>query len=287
MIILIFAAFAYLFYHDGTEGYREKNEHRLFYELFTKVAVDDADSIETASEWREYASQQKVETPEEEKCPLPVDFDREQMWPAILAESFDELKTGVNDPRGVWETYTEEKKWNVKPVEKYYDQGKLTEQLVMASISLGLVLIVSGLFIRTLLRTMEVTEEAYIAPGRKVIPYTSMKRIDTRKWDSKGIALIEYEANGTMKKAKIDGMIYGQFKKEDGQPAARLYEFVMERFKGEIIEFEAVKEAEEPSEEDSSSENEDENSKLEENSWLPSEPLLSIYMNKLIKVNEF
>jgi hypothetical protein len=64
-----------------------------------------------------------------------------------------------------------------------------------------------------------------------------MLRIDKRNWDTKGLALIYYKDGDTEKKAKIDGMVYGQFKEEDGAPAERLFCYLMDHFKGEVIEY--------------------------------------------------
>ncbi|MFC5049534.1 hypothetical protein ACFPK9_02715 [Rubritalea spongiae] len=251
LILLMFGVFAYLFYHDGTVGYREKNEHFVFHKLFTSIAPQEADKFEGAAEWNEFASTAKIPTLPEEECPLPADFDREQTWPAVLAsaESFEKLKNTSDGASSIWRAYTGEKGWDFEPSEKIYDQGKLNEQFYMAGICGVLVLVVLFLFLRTLSRKMMVTETAYIAPGGKKVPYSAMRRIDARKWDVKGMAVIEYEdESGAMKKVKVDGMIYGQFKEKDGQPAERLYEYIMERFKGEVIEFE--KADEESSEED-------------------------------------
>jgi hypothetical protein len=241
LIIAMFGVFAYLFYHDGTVGYREKNEHFLFHKLFTSVAPQKAEGIDTAEEWKSQTSVEKLPLMSEEECPLPAEFDKDQAWPAILmtAESFEKLKNTSDGASKIWQAYTAEKGWDFEPSEKIYDQGKLTEQFVMAGICSALVLVVVFLFVRTLGRTMQVTETTYIAPGGKVVPFTSMRRIDARKWDVKGMAVIDYEdESGATKKVKVDGMIYGQFKEKDGQPAERLYEYIMERFKGEVIEFE-------------------------------------------------
>ena len=72
-----------------------------------------------------------------------------------------------------------------------------------------------------------------------------MVRIDKRKWDTKGMALVYYNQDGEEKKAKIDGMVYGQFKEEDGAPAEKLFRKVMENFKGEVMEYVSVDEADE------------------------------------------
>lgn len=257
LIIAMFGVFAYLFYTDGTVGYREKNEHFMFHKLFTSVAPSEVEKIATGEEWVLFASQQKLPIPSEEECPLPADFDKNQTWPTVLTteQSYEQMKNTSDGASKIWREYTAEKGWDFEPAEKLYDQGKLTEQFVMAGICSALVLVVVFLFLRTLGRTMKVTETAYIAPGGKVVPFTSMRRIDARKWDVKGIAVIDYEdESGAMKKVKVDGMIYGQFKENDGQPAERLYEYIMERFKGEVIEFEKTEDDSEEQENTASSE---------------------------------
>ncbi|MGJ8673730.1 hypothetical protein [Rubritalea sp.] len=241
LIILMFGVFACLFYTDGTVGYREKNEHFLFHKLFTGIAPQQADRFESADAWKAFVVSEKIPLMSEEECPLPADFDKEQVWPDVLAtsESFEKLKNESDGAASIWRVYTGEMGWDFEPSEKIYDQGKLNMQFYMAGICGLLVLVVLFLFVRTLTRSMKVTETAYIAPGGTKVPFTSMRRIDARKWDVKGMAMIDYEdASGAMKKVKVDGMIYGQFKEKDGQPAERLYEYIMEHFKGEVIEFE-------------------------------------------------
>lgn len=238
LIILMFGVFAYLFYSDGTVGYREKNEKFMFHSLFIRDASEALKGIESEEEWKEYVQQQTVSTLSEEECPLPEGFDRNQAWPELLLNGYEPLKNKTSGASDLWQEYTREKGWPIEPPEKLYDQGKLTEQFVMAGICGALVLVVLFLFIRTLGRSMQVTPSAYIAPGGTVVPYSSMKRIDARKWDVKGVALIEYDDAGKSKKVKVDGMIYGQFKEADGQPAERLYEYILENFKGELVEYE-------------------------------------------------
>jgi len=80
---------------------------------------------------------------------------------------------------------------------------------------------------------------------------SDMIRIDKRKWDVKGLALVYYKDGSEEKKAKIDGMVYGQFKEENGAPAEKLFSKVMEHFKGEVVEYASVDEDEESELEDS------------------------------------
>ncbi|MDB4493400.1 hypothetical protein N9227_00005, partial [bacterium] len=60
------------------------------------------------------------------------------------------------------------------------------------------------------------------------------------------------------KKAKIDGMVYGQFKEEDGAPAEALFQKVLENFEGELIEL--VDEDEDDEADDEAPEDEDKGS---------------------------
>lgn len=265
LILAMFAVFAYLFYKDGHIGYREKNEQYVYYNLFNDVAVKKANAVESEEKWKEFVATKKIDFPNEENCPLPKDFERDQLWPETLASHYETIKGSNKKMNQAWIDYAGARGWGVEVADHPEDQGSLDTQFYMASGSATLVLVVSFLFLRTLTRTMEVTETAYIAPGKKVIPFSAMSRIDTRKWDSKGVATIEYQVNGVTKKVKVDGMIYGQFKKEDGEPAEKLYAFIMEHFKGEVIEFESDDE-EENLEESNSDDPEGENSELAQNS---------------------
>ena len=102
-------------------------------------------------------------------------------------------------------------------------------------------------------RSMQVTATGYSPPGGKEIPFSSMTKVDKRKWDTKGLATIYYDLEGETKKAKVDGMIYGQFKAEDGAPAEALFAKIMDNFKGEVIEF-IEEEDDEQSEEETKNE---------------------------------
>ena len=92
---------------------------------------------------------------------------------------------------------------------------------------------------------MRVDDKGVTPAGGKLIPFGDIKRIDIRKWDTKGLAYLFYEKDGSEKKAKIDGMVYGQFKKEEGEPAQKLYERIMANFQGELIELAPEDEEEE------------------------------------------
>jgi hypothetical protein len=75
-----------------------------------------------------------------------------------------------------------------------------------------------------------------------------MKTLDLRKWDTKGLALIEFTSPAGDGKARIDGLTYGGFKKEQDEPAEQLMRKIRENFSGEIIEYTTVEEAPETDE---------------------------------------
>ena len=265
LIIAMFAVFAYLFYHDGHIGYRDKNEQYLYYNLFNDIAVTEADAFDDEQQWKQFVATKKIELPDELGCPLPLDFVRDQRWPTSLASNFNNIKDSNKKTNQAWEDYAGSRGWDIVVADHPEDQASLDTQFYMASGSAAFVLVVAFLFLRTLTRTMEVNGSAYIAPGNKVVPFASMRRIDSRKWDTKGVATIEYELEGVTKKVKVDGMIYGHFKKDDTESAEKLYDFILERFKGELIEFESDDDDENLDETKFEAAN-DENSELAQNS---------------------
>ena len=115
--------------------------------------------------------------------------------------------------------------------------GKIREQFYAAGVTGILALITLYFLLRTLRRSISVDEEALYTQDGKRIPYADMLRIDKRNWDTKGLALVYYTDGDVEKKVKLDGMVYGQFKEEDGAPAERLFSYLMEHFKGEVIEY--------------------------------------------------
>ena len=97
---------------------------------------------------------------------------------------------------------------------------------------------------------MKADDEAYYSPDGKKILFSKMTQIDKRKWETKGLATISYtDEKGETAKAKVDGMVYGQFKEEDGAPAEALFQHILANFEGELIELVEEDEDEEAEEE--------------------------------------
>jgi acyl carrier protein len=71
----------------------------------------------------------------------------------------------------------------------------------------------------------------------KRVPYGDLKTLDLRKWETKGLAFIDYDGSAGKGRIRLDGLTYGGFKKEQGEPAERLMRLIRSRFSGEILEY--------------------------------------------------
>jgi hypothetical protein len=72
--------------------------------------------------------------------------------------------------------------------------------------------------------------------GKRIL-YTDLRSLDLRKWETKGLAFIDYDGSSGKGRIRIDGLTYGGFKKEQGEPAEELMRRVRSRFSGEILEY--------------------------------------------------
>lgn len=262
-MLIMLSVFGVLFFMDGMWGYREKNLHFYVHQSFISAGKEfqrlQGNDGFTESSWKEFAAKQRVSFPEDAIDVIPKEIDSDMLWPDTLVNGFAIMneKGGQNGAVKLWEEYTSSRKevegkaWDIDPGEKPFKKGKIREQFIAMGVTLALILVVLFFLIRTLRRKITVDNEAlYTQDGRKIL-YSDMIRIDKRKWDVKGLALVYYKDGSEEKKAKIDGMVYGQFKEENGAPAEKLFSKVMEHFKGEVVEYASVDEDEESELEDS------------------------------------
>lgn len=238
-MLLMFGGFSAYFLYDGLAGYPRKNYIVANYKAFNEAGRAWA---EERGNWEEFVSKQTIPF-DEDRSIYPKDTDFEEPWPSILAdrEAMDE----VSD-EGLWKRYAGEKQW---PQQVDLDEDpkvayKIREQFFASGVCAVLVLGTLFFLLRTRARSMKVDEVGYTPPGGERIPYGEMVRIDKRKWETKGLATIYYREGGEEKKVKVDGMVYGQFKEEEGAPAEALFQRILANFEGELIEFVEVDEDE-------------------------------------------
>jgi len=243
VMLAMLGVFLVLFLQDGFWGYREKNLQHYLFENFKKAGIEFQKMQQqegfSEQQWKDFASAQKCGFSADAKNIMPRDADLEMMWPDSLVNGYDTMsvKGGQNGAVKLWEDFAATRKWDATPIERPMDEGKIREQFYSAGVTGVLILVALFILLRTMRRSITADEEALYTQDGKRIVYADMVRIDKRKWETKGLALIYYNEGGAERKVKIDGMVYGQFKEEDGAPAEKLFNYVMDRFKGEVIEY--------------------------------------------------
>lgn len=243
LIILMFTAFAVLFYIDGSTNYRKKNQAFYLHQSFEKASnvfsEQNAEQSLTPEDWKDYASRQMVDMPSDRSI-LPRNLDLPMPWPDVLGD-FDRMKSLQWNQ--LWLDYTAELGWDAKPPEKPYDARAIREQWIFFYICSTMAIIGLFFLIRTSRRRITATEDALIAQDGRRIAYADFKRLDLRKWDTKGIAIADYEGASGSGRVRIDGLTYGGFKKVSGCSAEKLMQQLRDHFSGEIIEYASVDQA--------------------------------------------
>jgi hypothetical protein len=107
----------------------------------------------------------------------------------------------------------------------------------MGSVCSALALGAAVVLLRTLRRTIEIDDQALIDPTGRRIELRQFDRLDKRKWKTKGLAYAWFDDGGTQRRIRLDGLTYGGFRKEDGEPAERLMERLEASFSGELIDY--------------------------------------------------
>ncbi|MES2997039.1 MAG: hypothetical protein V4733_09550 [Verrucomicrobiota bacterium] len=240
VITLMFGVFAIFFYKDGSTGYREKNEmfylRQTFREAAARFASMGGGDRLTPAEWRQFAEKQTVALPANRSV-MPADSPRPYPWPAVLHD-FEKMKPLQWEP--MWIEYSGQRGLSDKVPDEPYDERKILEQWVVFWICLVLALAGAFLLIRTVLRRLEIDENGLKTVDGRHVPFSAMRILDLRKWQTKGLAFLTYEKETGTVRTRIDGLTYGGFNKEQGEPAEQLMNLLRSRFRGEIIEYAEV-----------------------------------------------
>lgn len=240
VMFLMFGVFAVYFYYDGSVGYRKKNLVYFVHESF-KTANDqyskmNSDGGLTPAQWKMHAEKQTVQFPKDASI-LPVDLKQPMIWPVHLHDAEKMKSLGWNN---LWLEYSKEMGYPSSPSEHPYDAGKIREQFVVFWICLALALIAGFFLIRTLGRKIVADGEGITTVHGRRVPYADLKVLDLRKWETKGLAYLDYDGTSGKGRFRIDGLTYGGFKKEQDEPAEQLMRLIRSKFSGEIIEYAPV-----------------------------------------------
>lgn len=240
VMILMFGVFAVMFYIDGSTGYRKKNEifylHQTFQKANSKFAEMNSSGSLNADEWKAYADKQTVDFGKDPSV-LPANLKQPMPWPAVL-QDYDQMKPLQWNL--LWREYTKERGLPAVPVEKPYDAGKIAEQWGVFIASSVLATAAAFILLRTIRRSFVVDDAGLVSQKGVRVPYADMRKLDLRKWETKGLAFLDYDGSAGKGRVRIDGLTYGGFKKEDDEPAERLMRKLRSHFSGEITEYATV-----------------------------------------------
>jgi len=252
-MILMFTIFGALFLKDGLTGYREKNLHYVMYHAFQDTGkhydlLKDKGGV-TEAQWEKEVEELELTVPDDGLDVLPADVVT--ALPELLVNSYSKFSEqgGQQGTIDLWKQYTRKLGWSDEKPKKIYGASEIRNQFISAAVVGVLLLVALFILIRTSRRSISADGEALYTQTGQRIRYQDMVKLDKRRWDTKGVAIVFYNEDGDERKAKIDGMVYGQFKSEYGAPAEKLFQRVLANFKGVILEYDDAEESVEPGEE--------------------------------------
>lgn len=242
-MLLMFSIFGFLFLKDGMVGYREKNRAYYAYKTFEAAGTQAMIPEQTAERWKAHAASQIMDFPENMDL-LPAGTDPKTPWPEEL-QNYDALSRGKWHDQ--WIAYSGREKLAVNQLE-LLDEGKIQGQFIAFSVCLVLAVVALFFLLRTLRRSMAVDAGVLHTSAGRRVALSEITRIDLRQWKRKGLAFIYHGPSTPPRRARIDGMTYGGFKREEGAPAEALMQRVLAGFAGEVVEFveEDAEEAKQP-----------------------------------------
>lgn len=144
-------------------------------------------------------------------------------WPV-----YQELSVKNKDDKG-WLAKAKDNGWPESPKEKDWNY-KLKEQFIwgVGTGLAGLGMLIA--FLRNKDRVLQANATSLTTPDGVTIPFTSVSKIDKRKWDNKALAYLWWKDGEVTKKAVIDDLVF------DG--AGKVLDRLMSHFHGELIDLE-------------------------------------------------
>ena len=241
-MLVMFGVFAVMFFKDGKWGYRDKNlvyYHKQAFAEAVSLFGEKGDEM-GPSEWREFAKSRTIPLPEDRSV-LPEGTPESIPWPEVLGDHAAVKEAMDAWPAKLFDPYREAANLRAKLPDTPYDARKISEQWIVFWICLVLALGALFVLLRTLGRTMKIEGDTLFPAAGGPVKIADLVRLDLRNWQRKGLAFTwARKADGGERKIRIDGLTYGGFSAEQGQPAERLMEAIKAGFSGEIIDYEVA-----------------------------------------------
>ncbi len=224
---------------DASTGYRQENQVYFLNRTFAQAASihqkQQQEGMLTDESWKKFASQQTVDFGDDLTI-IPASVTLPMPWPEELHDSTLLTKGQVE----AWDAYTGRMKWDRKAPEKLHEAGSIREQWYFAYALCALALYALFILLRTIRRRIIIDDQKIITQEGRTVRLSELTRLDLRKWGTKGLAFAYYPlSNGKEGRIRIDGLTYGGFQKDQGEPAEALMERLRAHFTGEIIEYAA------------------------------------------------
>jgi hypothetical protein len=107
-----------------------------------------------------------------------------------------------------WPAYAKAHGWVPEKPEKKYSTGEIVGQFVFGGVATvtGLLLLIYWLTQRK--RELKIEDGAVYTPSGTRVPFTSIRGLGKKRWESKGIAVVRYEDNGRLMQFIVDDYKY-------------------------------------------------------------------------------
>lgn len=240
VVLAAFFGFGLYFFYDASIGYYKANEAFCSYHAFSQLGQKISDHSK-ATWTAERATSPLLATEMidgvlngihgEHRYPLPQQCAAAQTCPPEAAD-YDSMNKSWND---CWAAYSARMHFPITPAEHGHDAATIREQWYAGGVCMIISVILVALMIRTAKRTMRLEGDTVTAAGQS-FKVSDITRLDLRQWSAgyKGVAYATVKG----KRVRLDGMTYGGFNKDKGEPAEQWMQALLAQYKGEIIDYE-------------------------------------------------
>lgn len=142
-------------------------------------------------------------------------YDGLWAWPqnntrwAVYAPLKDQYGKDTAELEKAWTDAARERGWSDTPPKKMYDAGDLRTQILISIAAFVGAGLCAGHYFRSLKTTTRLENDVIILPDNRRIPLEKVRTISMRRWKSKGIADLTYEAGpGQLRKFVLDDYKY-------------------------------------------------------------------------------